>query len=84
MHSREFVEDLLFADTKATISLSFSLNILKLDRGIEAALVKVGSRFVIIHLLVHMSHLQVYSETVSSSCIAVEPLTGLQILTDLD
>ena len=82
-HSWELVEDLLFADTKATISLSFSLNILKLDWSIKAALVKVWSRFIIIHLLVHMRHLQVYSETVSSSCIAMKHLTRLQIVTDL-
>ena len=84
LHGRELVENFLFTNTEATMSLSFSLNIFKLDGVIEAALVEVRSRFIIVHLLIHMSHLQINSETVASSRITIKQLALLQILTDLD
>ena len=39
--SLEFVEDFLFANTETTVGLGLSLNVLKLDGDVEAALVEV-------------------------------------------
>ena len=83
LHCFELVEDLLFTDTESTMGLCLALNILKFDRDVEAALVEVGSRFVIIELLVHLRHLLVDVETVARLLLAPVELSFLQVVTDL-
>ena len=82
LHGRELVENFLFTNTEATMSLSFSLNIFKLDGVIEAALVEVRSRFIIVHFLVHLRHFKEDFETFACRRIAIEPFTGLEVLHD--
>ena len=41
VHGGELVEDLLLTVTETSVSLSFSLNVLKLDGDIQASIVEV-------------------------------------------
>ena len=65
------------------MGLCLTLNVFKFDRDVEAALVEVGSRFVIIELLVHLCHLLVDIETVARLLLAPVELTFLEVVTDL-
>ena len=82
LHGGELIEDLLFTNSEALVRLSFSLYIFKLNGVVEAALMEVGSRFIIVHLLIHLRHLKEGSEAFARRCIAIEPFTGLEVLHD--
>ena len=82
LHGRELVEDLLFTDAEAAMRLSLTLYVLELDRVIKAALVEVRSRFIIVHLLVHLRHFKEDFETFACRRIAIESFTGLEVLHD--
>ena len=82
LHGRELVKDFLFADTETAMSLGLTFDVLKLDGDVEAALMEVRSRFVVVVPLVHDSHLLVRSETVTCRLVAPVNLTLLQSLAD--
>ena len=84
VHGGELVEDLLLTVTETSVSLSFSLNVLKLDGDIQASIVEVRSRFEIVVSLVHDRHSLVSSETVTSRLISVVELSLLECVTDVD
>ena len=83
LHSWELVRDFLFADTKTAMSLSLSFDVLKLNGDIQAALMEIRSRFVIVVAHIHLSHALVSFETVTGCAISPVELAVLETLTDL-
>jgi len=63
-HRRELVEDLFFADTKATMGFRLTFSVVELDGDVEAALVEVGGRFVVVESNILLGHYFVSFETV--------------------
>ena len=83
LHSRVFVKNFFFANTKTSMRLGFSLDILEVYRNIEASLMEVRSRFVIVVAFVHDSHFLVSSETVACCLISPVKFALFERLTDL-
>jgi len=82
MHGRLLIEDHFFTNTEATVRLSFTFYIFKLNRVVEAALMEVRSRFIIVHLLVHLRHFKEDFETIACRRVTIEPFTGLEVFHD--
>ena len=83
LHGLELIADLLLADTETTMGLSLTLDVLKLNGDVEAALMEVGSRFIVVVLLKHLSHLLVDEEALAHLLLTPVELSLLKFVTDV-
>jgi len=83
MHGWELVEYFLFADTKTTVGQSFSLEVFELDRNVQATLMEVAGRFIVVEANIHLCHSLVSFETVILRLFAPVKLTIVESLGDL-
>ena len=82
-HCIENIEDFLFTNSETHISLGFSLDKLGLNTDIEALLVVVGCRLVVIELLELLSHYSLLLEAIFGLALPVKALGTDQVVAQL-
>ncbi len=80
----EDVQHLLLADTQALVGLGLAHDVLGVDTGVEALLVEVRSRFIVVKRFELLSNNSVLAEALLDVVLAQEALGVLEVLAELE